>query len=80
MNYALIENGTVANIIWLHPMNASEFTNAVTTNGLPIQLGDTYIDGKFYRDGEEITLISAEPTYTLDAAAELLTQEVANDI
>lgn len=80
MNYALIENGNVANIIWLHPMNASEFANAVTTNGLPIQLGDTYIDGKFYRDGEEITLIPAEPTYTLDEAAELLTQEVANDI
>lgn len=75
MNYALIENGTVTNVIWLHPMNASDFPNAVPTNGLPIQVGDIYQDGKFYRDGEEITLTPTEPTYTLDEAAVILANE-----
>ncbi len=54
MNYALIENGTVTNIIYLHPMNADEFTNAVSIGDLPIQIGDAYVAGKFYRDGAEI--------------------------
>lgn len=61
MDYALIKNGKVINIIVLHPMNAGEFSNAVSTNNLPIQAGDTYEDGKFYRDGKEITI---EQPYT----------------
>lgn len=79
MNYALIENGTVINIIYLHPMNADEFPNAVEIGELPIQIGDSYADGKFYRDGKEITITPQEPTYTLDQAANLLAQEVSNE-
>ena len=56
MDYALIEDGIVVNIIALHPMNASEFVNAVPMNDLQIAIGDTYVDGKFYRNGEEVTL------------------------
>lgn len=56
MNYALIEDGIVANIIYLHPINADEFKNAVSIGDLPIQIGDTYADGKFYRDGKKIIL------------------------
>lgn len=54
MNYALIENNIVINLIWLHPMNADEFPNAVLIDNLSVQIGDTYEDGKFYRDGVEI--------------------------
>ena len=54
MNYALIENNVVINIICLHPTNASEFPNAIFTDNLPIEIGDTYIDGVFYRNGEEV--------------------------
>lgn len=75
MNYALIKNETVINIIWLHPMNASDFPSAVPTNDLPVQIGDTYKDGKFYHNGEEIT--PTESTYTLDEAATILAQEVS---
>lgn len=57
MNYALINDNTVVNIIWLHPMNASEFTAAVPTNGLPVAIGDTYTDGKFYHNGEEVVAV-----------------------
>lgn len=52
MNYALIENGVVANIIYLHPMNASDFPNAVSVGEHPVSIGDTYVDGVFYHDGE----------------------------
>ena len=51
MNYALIDNGIVTNIIWLSPKNADEFPNAIPYGNLPVQIGDTYEDGKFYRNG-----------------------------
>lgn len=54
MDYALIENGVVTNIIWLHPKNASDFPNAVPMNDIPAAIGDTYTDGVFYRDGERV--------------------------
>ncbi len=78
MNYALIDNGIVTNLIWLHPMNTSEFS-AVPINDLPIQIGDVYEDKKFYRNGKEITK-EMEQRYTLDEAAQILTEEVQNDI
>lgn len=54
MNYALIENNIVTNIIWLYPGNASDFPNAVPLNDVPAGIGDTYIDEVFYRDGKRI--------------------------
>lgn len=79
MDYALIDNGIVVNIIYLHPMNADEFPNAVPTNDLPIEIGDTYTEGKFYRDGKEIVSVPTEQTYTLDEAATILAQEVSQN-
>ena len=52
LNYAIVENGIVTNIIWLYP--GTEFENAVPYGELPVQIGDTYEDGKFYHDGKEI--------------------------
>ena len=52
--YALVENGVVTNIISLNDRNASDSPNAVKTYDRPVGIGDTYTDGKFYRDGEEI--------------------------
>lgn len=54
MNYALINNNIVENIIWLYPENISEFPNAIYIGDRSVSIGDTYIDGKFYRDGVEI--------------------------
>lgn len=54
MKYALIENGVVVNTIALLPYNASDFPNAVRIEGLAVQPGDTYVDGRFYHDGEPI--------------------------
>lgn len=63
MNYALIENEIVTNIIWLHPMNASEFSNAVFIGELPVKIGDKYKDKKFYRDEIEIVIENSINTY-----------------
>ncbi len=52
MNYAVVENGIVTNIIWLYP--TTEFPNAVPYGDIPVQVGDSYTDGKFYRDGEQL--------------------------
>lgn len=54
MRYALVENGIVANVIWLNDKNASDFPAAVKLGDRPVTMGDTYTDGKFYRDGTEV--------------------------
>ena len=54
MNYALIENGKVINVIWLADKNANDFPNAVKLNDRPVAIGDTYDGEKFYRDGVEV--------------------------
>ena len=54
MTYALIENGVVTNIITLSPNNAHEFPNAVNIDDCPAQIGDTYEDGRFYREGIDV--------------------------
>lgn len=54
MNYALIENNIVVNIIWLYDGNANEFPNAIKLEDRPVQIGDVYKDGRFYRNNKEI--------------------------
>ena len=54
MRYALIESGIVANVIALNDRNASDFPSAVKLGDRPVGIGDTYADGKFYRDGVEV--------------------------
>ena len=58
MNYALIEHGVVANLIWLHPMNAEDFPAAVPLGELPVAMGDTYDGTDFYREGVKVELPS----------------------
>ena len=60
MNYALIENGVVANIIWLYPGNASDFPAAVPMSDIPAAIGDTYADGVFYRNGERVLTVQEQ--------------------
>lgn len=47
-NYAVIEQGIVANVIWVLPRIASEFGNVVLCTGQSVQPGDVYLDGTFY--------------------------------
>lgn len=50
---ALIENSTVTNMLWC---SASEPETEFLINPAdrPVAIGDTYSNGKFYRDGVEI--------------------------
>lgn len=59
MNYALVENGIVTNIIWLNERNAGEWPGAVRLGERMVEVGDTYEDGRFFRDGTEV-LTAAE--------------------
>lgn len=66
MNYAFIENGVITNIIYLSSMNAHEFPDAINVDQYPVGVGDTYVDGVFYRNGvvipsyEEIAINTAQ--------------------
>lgn len=54
MRHALIEDGTIVNIIEIDPRNTSDFKNAVTIpENIFAGIGDTYRDGRFYRYNEE---------------------------
>ena len=54
MRYAIVDNCAVTNIIALNDRNASDFHAAVKLGDRPVGIGDTYTDGKFYRDGVEV--------------------------
>lgn len=54
MDYALIENGIVTNIIWLYPGNAKDFPSAVPMNDRPVAIGDMWDGTDFYRNGEKV--------------------------
>ena len=54
MRYAMVTDGVVTNVIALNDSNASDFPTAVTLGDRPVGIGDTYTDGKFYRDGVEV--------------------------
>lgn len=50
---ALIENGTVANMLWCSD-SEPETDILINPADRPVAIGDTYSNGKFYRDGVEI--------------------------
>ena len=54
MNYAMIADGVVVNIVWMTESNSIEFPEAVKICDRPVSIGDAFADGKFYRDGVEI--------------------------
>lgn len=72
MNYALIENGIVTNIIWLYETNAEEFPGAVKLGERQVEIGDTYEDGRFYRDGVEVLTAEEEAVQAAALYAEAL--------
>ena len=80
MDYALIEDGIVTNIIWLHPHNESEFHNAVSLNDRSVGIGDTYDGTDFYRDGEKVlTSLEQAQAELEDAKAALALLGVTDD-
>ena len=68
MDYALISNGVVTNVIRLSPNNAYEFPNAVKLNDIPAGIGDTYNaeEDRFYHNGEPIYSLQEQLIESLD--------------
>ena len=54
MRYVIVTDGIVTNVIVLNDRNSSDFPAAVKLGDRPVGIGDTYTDGKFYRDGVEV--------------------------
>ena len=85
MRYALITDSIVTNIIALNDRNAGDFPTAVKLGDRPVGIGDTYADGKFYRDGVEVLTPMEQAQAEIDAYKAALnelgveTEEVADD-
>ena len=85
MRYALIDNGIVSNVIALNDRNASDFPTAVKLGDRPAGIGDTYTDGKFYRDGVEVLTPLEQAQAEIDAYKAALnelgveTEETSNE-
>lgn len=77
MNYALIENSAVTNLIWLHPNNAADFPGAAPLGDTPAAIGDAYTDGAFWRDGERVLSVAEQLAAAQAALAEI--EEALND-
>lgn len=74
MNYALIENRIVTNLIWLYEGNAHEFPNAVPTGDRPVGIGDSYVDGVFTRGGVPVLTYVEQLEADLAAIEEALNE------
>ena len=60
MRYAIVTSGAVTNVIALREFNAGDFPGAVALHDRPVGIGDTYSDGKFWRDGKEVLTAQEE--------------------
>lgn len=58
MRYAIVTDGTVTNVIELRP--AVTWPGAVALGERPVGIGDTYSEGKFWRDGAEVLTAQEE--------------------
>ena len=54
MVFAKIKDNIVINMLELRRAQSSEFPDCVEVGTLPVGIGDSYVDGKFYRDGKEV--------------------------
>ena len=67
MRYAIVTDGIVTNVIALNDRNANDFPTAVKLGDRPVGIGDTYTDGKFYRDGVEVLTQMEQAQAEIDA-------------
>lgn len=86
---AVVNNGVVTNIIWCTD-NTPQTANWVNCDDRPVAIGDTYADGKFYRDGTEVLTpledaqaqvesLSAQNAELLDAMAAMVEDVYQSD-
>lgn len=71
---AFIENGVVSNMLWCSD-SEPETESLINPADRPVGIGDTYTDGKFYRDGAEV-LTPLEESSKQNAAYEQALSEI----
>lgn len=76
MRYAITTEGKVTNIIEMDKRNEQHFPSAVYTGDRPVGIGDTYTDGKFYRDGKEVLTALEEANNEIDSLTQQLGEAV----
>ena len=75
MRYAVIEQDKVINIIEAEARGAESlaaYMTLVATGERPVAIGDSYEDGRFYREGEEIVSPLEELTRYYEAMQEVI--------
>lgn len=76
MRYAMVIEGKVTNIIEIDKRNEQYFPSAVYTGDRPVGIGDTYTNGKFYRDGKEVLTALEEANNEIDSLTQQLGEAV----
>lgn len=82
-NMALLEQGAVINLLWCSDQEP-ESERLVDCGERPVCLGDSYTNGKFYRDGQavlsEAEALRAQNAQLLDAMAQMVEEVYENDL
>ena len=82
-NMALLEQGAVINLLWCSDQEP-ESERLVDCGERPVCLGDSYTNGKFYRDGQavlsEAEALRAQNAQLLDAMAQMVEEVYESDL
>lgn len=82
-NMALLEQGAVINLLWCSDQEP-ESERLVDCGERPVCLGDSYTNGKFYRDGQavlsEAEALQARNAQLLDAMAQMVEEVYESDL
>lgn len=76
MRYAMVIEGKVTNIIEMDKRNEQYFPSAVYAGDRPVGIGDTYTDGKFYRDDVEVLTELEKANNEIDSLTQQLGEAV----